>query len=214
MTLARHAHKPFNLFRHAQALPSHHSHPGCRNERQSLYWRSKRNLPRTSVAADLPGRRSPPGAQNTGIRGLLPVGWPDPASLQCRPANNRLEGYRDSNPRSPQDSRRFRNSPFRLCGISRSVGETRLVLREGPAVRISSLHRRVRSINSVSLSLLNVRGVLVVAEGEPAAANRGARYRRSSGRSTLREEVLAEGMSRLINPRPLGVSAAVAWRLR
>ena len=41
MALARpvDAHKPFNLFRHAQALLSHHSHPGRRNERQSLYWR-------------------------------------------------------------------------------------------------------------------------------------------------------------------------------
>src|SRR6266853_6369215 len=48
MALARpvDAHKPFNLFRHAQALLSHPSHPGRRNERQSLYWRSKRNLPR------------------------------------------------------------------------------------------------------------------------------------------------------------------------
>src|SRR5882757_424920 len=48
MALARpvDAYKPFNLFRHAQALLSHPSHPGRRNERQSLYWRSKRNLPR------------------------------------------------------------------------------------------------------------------------------------------------------------------------
>src|ERR1700736_3365350 len=36
----------FNLFRHARALLSHPSHPGRRDERQSLYWRSKRNLPR------------------------------------------------------------------------------------------------------------------------------------------------------------------------
>src|SRR5260370_9999539 len=55
----------------------------------------------TSVAADLPGCRSAPGAQNTGIRGRLPAGQPGPASLQCRPANNRFEGYRDSNPRFP-----------------------------------------------------------------------------------------------------------------
>ena len=53
----------------------------------------------TSVAADLPGCWSSPGAQNTGIRGRLPVGRPGLASLQCRPANNRFEGYRDSNPR-------------------------------------------------------------------------------------------------------------------
>ncbi len=38
--------KPFNLCCHAQALLSPHSHPGRRNERQSLYWRLKRNLPR------------------------------------------------------------------------------------------------------------------------------------------------------------------------
>jgi hypothetical protein len=55
----------------------------------------------TSVAADLPGCWSSPGAQNTGIRGRLPAGQPGPASLQCRPANNRFKGYRDSNPRSP-----------------------------------------------------------------------------------------------------------------
>src|SRR6476659_7829779 len=38
MALARpvDTHKPFNLFRHAQALLSHPSHPGRRNERQSL----------------------------------------------------------------------------------------------------------------------------------------------------------------------------------
>jgi hypothetical protein len=53
----------------------------------------------TSVAVDLPGRKSAPGAQNTGIRGRLPAGRPGPASLQCRPADNRLEGYRDSNRR-------------------------------------------------------------------------------------------------------------------
>ena len=48
MALARpvDAHKPFNLFRHAQTLLSHHTPPGRRNERQSLYWRSRRNLPR------------------------------------------------------------------------------------------------------------------------------------------------------------------------
>src|ERR1700681_872768 len=48
MALARpvDAHKPFNLFRHAHALLSHPSHPGRRDDRQSLYWRSKRNLPR------------------------------------------------------------------------------------------------------------------------------------------------------------------------
>src|SRR5260221_14305930 len=48
MALARpvDAHKPFNLFRHGQALLSHHTPPGRRNERQSLYWRSRRNLPR------------------------------------------------------------------------------------------------------------------------------------------------------------------------
>src|SRR6476619_5325389 len=50
----------------------------------------------TSVAVDLPGRRSAPGAQNTGLRGRLPAGRPGPASLQCRPADNRLEGYRDA----------------------------------------------------------------------------------------------------------------------
>src|SRR5271169_4011653 len=54
----------------------------------------------TSVAADLPGCRSAPGAQNTGIRGRLPAGQPGPASLQCRPANNRFKGYRDSSGRS------------------------------------------------------------------------------------------------------------------
>ncbi len=37
---------PFNLFHHAPAPLSHHSRPGRRDERQSLYWRSKRNLPR------------------------------------------------------------------------------------------------------------------------------------------------------------------------
>ena len=51
----------------------------------------------TSVGADLPGCRSAPGAQNTGIRGRLPAGQPGPAGLQCRPANNRCKGYRDSN---------------------------------------------------------------------------------------------------------------------
>src|SRR5882762_376475 len=46
----------------------------------------------TSVAADLPGCRSAPGAQNTGILGQLPAGRPSPTSLQCRPVNGRLKG--------------------------------------------------------------------------------------------------------------------------
>jgi hypothetical protein len=40
------AHKPFNLFRHVQALSCITDVRASRNERQSLYWRSKRNLPR------------------------------------------------------------------------------------------------------------------------------------------------------------------------
>ena len=48
----------------------------------------------------------------------------------------------DSNPRSPQDGRPFRDSPFRLCGTSRSAGD-RLVLREGPASNPAPLRRRV-----------------------------------------------------------------------
>jgi hypothetical protein len=84
MALARpvDADKPFNPFRHALALLSDRSHPGRRNERQSLYWRSKRNLPRDF-------RRSrPAGAQvlfrcsKHRIRGLLPVGRPGLTSLQ------------------------------------------------------------------------------------------------------------------------------------
>src|SRR5260370_26114262 len=50
----------------------------------------------TAVGADLPGGRSAPGAQTPGVRGRLPAGQPGPANLQCRPANNRFEGYRDS----------------------------------------------------------------------------------------------------------------------
>jgi hypothetical protein len=76
-------------------------HPGRRDERQSLYWRSRRNLPRDF-------RRGRPAevqvrfrCSKHRIRGLLPVGRPGSASLQCRPANNRFEGYRDSNPWSP-----------------------------------------------------------------------------------------------------------------
>src|SRR5438309_2235202 len=65
----------------------------------------------TSVAADLPGCRSVPGAQNTGIRGRLPAGRPGPASLQCRPANNRFEGYRDSNSWSRREELRRQSVP-------------------------------------------------------------------------------------------------------
>jgi hypothetical protein len=100
MALARpvDAHKPFNLFRHAQALLSHHSHPGRRNERQSLYWRSKRNLPRDFR------RGRPAGAQ---VLSRCSKHWDSqatpgrparPASLRCRLANSRFEGYKDSNP--------------------------------------------------------------------------------------------------------------------
>src|SRR3984893_14157360 len=66
----------------------------------------------TSVAVDLPGRRSAPGAQNTGIRGRLPAGRPGPASLQCPPADNRLEGYRDSNRSSHYDGDAIQKTVF------------------------------------------------------------------------------------------------------
>jgi hypothetical protein len=64
-----------------------------------MYGFEKLDPGRTSVAADLPGRCSSPGAQNTGILGRLPACRPGSTSLQCRPANSRFEGYRDSNPR-------------------------------------------------------------------------------------------------------------------
>jgi hypothetical protein len=49
-------------------------------------------------------------------------------------------GIRTHGPRGIDDDR---DSPFCLCGTSLSAGETRLVSREGPAVRTPSLHRRV-----------------------------------------------------------------------
>src|ERR1700730_2009852 len=95
MALARpvDADKPFNLFRHAPALLSHHSPP-------------RRTLP-GSCRGGLPaGVQVLSGCSKHRIRGLLRGGRPGSASLQCRPANNRFEGYRDSNRRSPPyDSR-------------------------------------------------------------------------------------------------------------
>jgi len=88
--------KPFNLFRHAQALSRiTHIRAAATSVNPCTGARSATSHG-TSVAADLPGCRSAPGAQNTGIRGRLPAGQPGPASLQCRPANNRFKGYRDS----------------------------------------------------------------------------------------------------------------------
>ena len=139
MALARpvDAHKPFNLFRHAQALLSHHSHPGRRNERQSLYWRSKRNLPRDFRRGRPAGAQVPFRCSKHRIRGLLPVGRPGSASLQCRPANDRFEGYRDSNRWSllrpdrsscemgmPQQAKRIVDWPprgFESCSLRQSV---------------------------------------------------------------------------------------------
>src|ERR1700693_5200515 len=68
MALARpvDAHKPFNLFRHAQALLSHHTPPGRRNERESLYSRSTRNLPRDFRRGRPAGARARPGCSNPG----------------------------------------------------------------------------------------------------------------------------------------------------
>ena len=103
MALARpvDADKPFNLFCHALALLSHHSHPGRRNERQSLYWRSRRNLPRDFRRGRPVGAQVPFRCSKHRIRGLLPAGRPGSASLQYRPANNRFEGA------SPIDGRRW-----------------------------------------------------------------------------------------------------------
>jgi hypothetical protein len=98
----------------------------------------------TSVAADLPGCWSSPGAQNTGIRGRLPVGRPGLASLQCRPANNRFEGYRDSNPRSPaKRPSRCRVRPLRLLRCRERqqpsfASETRVRIRPPPPPVLTS----------------------------------------------------------------------------
>jgi hypothetical protein len=82
------------------ALLSHHSHPGRRNERQSLYGRSKRNLPRDFRRGRPAEAQVPFRCSKHRIRRLFPVGRPGSASLQCRPANNRFEGCRDLNRRS------------------------------------------------------------------------------------------------------------------
>ena len=75
----------------------------------------------TVIAADLPGRWSSPGTQNTGILGRLPVGRPGPASLQNRPANSRFEGYRDRTIRlSREGSRDFRGGE-RAGGYQRGL---------------------------------------------------------------------------------------------
>src|SRR6266478_3406837 len=63
------AHKPFNLFCHAQALLSHHSHPGRRNERQSLYWRSS-----LARATNIPAITSRTNANEAGS-GTEVGGW-------------------------------------------------------------------------------------------------------------------------------------------
>src|SRR6476660_10497716 len=92
------ADKPFNLFRHAR--PSSritHTRAAATSVNPCTGARSATSHG-TSVAADLPGCWSSPGAQTTGIRGRLPVGRPGLASLQCRPANNRFEGYRGFTP--------------------------------------------------------------------------------------------------------------------
>ena len=78
MALARpvDAHKPFNLFRHTQALLWHPSHPGRRNERQSLYWRSKRNLPRDFRRGRPAGAKVLFRCSKHRILGRLPVDRP------------------------------------------------------------------------------------------------------------------------------------------
>jgi hypothetical protein len=94
MALARpvDAHKPFHLFRHAEALSRiTHIRAAATSVNPCTGARSATSHG-TSVAADLPGCRSAPGAQNTGILGQLPAGRPGPTSLQCRPVNGRQKG--------------------------------------------------------------------------------------------------------------------------
>ena len=71
MALARpvDADKPFNLFRHAQALLSHHSIRAAATSVNPCTGARSATSHGTSVAADLPGCRSVPGAQNTGFAG-------------------------------------------------------------------------------------------------------------------------------------------------
>ena len=78
----------------------HTPHPGRRNERQSLYWRSKRNFPR-----DL-RRDRPAGVQ---VRSRCSKHWDSPATPGRRARSDQstmqtsqwpLEGYRDSNRQS------------------------------------------------------------------------------------------------------------------
>src|ERR1700730_4205275 len=90
------ADKPCNLFRHARSSLAS-LHPGRRNERQSLYWRSKRNLPRDFRRGRPAGGQVLSRCSKHRIRGLLPVGRPWSASLQYPQANTRVEGYRYSN---------------------------------------------------------------------------------------------------------------------
>ena len=101
MALARpvDADKPCNLFHHAR--PSSRITPSGPPRRAStLYWRLKRNLPQDFRRGRPAEAQVPSRCSKHRIRRLLPVGRPGSASLQCRPANNRFEGYRDSNPRS------------------------------------------------------------------------------------------------------------------
>jgi len=78
MALARpvDAHKPFNLFHHAQA-PSRvtHTRAAATSVNPCTGARSATSHG-TSVTADLPGCRSAPGAQNTGILGQLQASRP------------------------------------------------------------------------------------------------------------------------------------------
>ena len=92
--------KPFNFFRHSLALSRiWHIRAAATSVNPCTGVRNATSHG-TSVAADLPGRCSSPGAQNTGILGRLPAGRPGSTSLQCRLANSRFEGYKDSNHRS------------------------------------------------------------------------------------------------------------------
>ena len=85
-------HKPSELFRHDH--PPFWSHPDHRDERRSLYWRSKRNLPQDFR------RGQPAGVQVLPRWSSHRVGWATPdrsarsGQSESRPVHDRFKGTR------------------------------------------------------------------------------------------------------------------------
>jgi hypothetical protein len=95
------------------------SPPGHRDAHRSLYWRSRRNSPPDERRGQPIRARVPQVLEAQEAMVWLPTSRPGPASLRCRPARERDEGYRtkDSGGIDRRPSRRASRRHHELAGF-------------------------------------------------------------------------------------------------